>query len=180
MGSSCSRMWNCHTRPPPLPWGRVPNRAHCTCKTTAARSTIAISGSCLGSPEFQRVGGTLARCAVRTARPHARRKATPERSRSQGTPLVIPIRVEFYGIVRLRAGAAGCELDAAADGLCLGEVLRRLERRFPALAGECLHDGRLRRLLGQPGRTHVCHRSGNAARARPGRVDPLLRCGRLV
>ena len=50
------------------------------------------------------------------------------------------VRVEFYGIVRQRAGAAVAEFEAAT----LGEALAELECRFPTLAGHCLAGGRLR------------------------------------
>lgn len=66
-----------------------------------------------------------------------------ERRCRESTPPVMPIRVEFYGIARLRAGAPSCELDDAAECACLGELLQRLERLFPTLARECLHNGRL-------------------------------------
>lgn len=47
------------------------------------------------------------------------------------------VSVEFFGVVRERAGAAG----ATSDGSCLGDVLSDLAKRFPRLAAECF-DGR--------------------------------------
>jgi molybdopterin converting factor small subunit len=53
------------------------------------------------------------------------------------------ICVEFYGIVRQRAGTAAVEL--AVDGpLTLAEVLERIASRFPRVASECLCGNRLR------------------------------------
>ena len=54
------------------------------------------------------------------------------------------VRVEFYGMVRQRAGTSHCELDTADGPLCLSQILRQLEQQYPALVGDCLQDGRLR------------------------------------
>jgi molybdopterin converting factor small subunit len=53
---------------------------------------------------------------------------------------MMTITVEFFGIPRQRAGVAATTVQAAQ----LGEVLTRLERRFPQLAETCLTEGRLR------------------------------------
>ena len=47
--------------------------------------------------------------------------------------------VEFFSIPRERAGVAEAEVDAET----LAEAYVELERRFPALSGRCLKDGRL-------------------------------------
>ncbi|MCL6504850.1 MAG: MoaD/ThiS family protein [Pirellulales bacterium] len=47
------------------------------------------------------------------------------------------ITVEFYGIPRARAGTAVWQTEAAT----LGELLRAVGQRFPALEGECLSNG---------------------------------------
>ncbi len=54
------------------------------------------------------------------------------------------VRVEFYGIVRQRAGTSCCELETDEDSLRLSEVLLRLERQYPVLVGDCLEHGQLR------------------------------------
>ena len=54
------------------------------------------------------------------------------------------MRVEFYGIVRQRVGDPHCELDTVDGPLCLSEILRQLQQQYPALASDCLDDGRLR------------------------------------
>ena len=53
------------------------------------------------------------------------------------------VRVEFYGIVRQRVGTSYCELEMADGPLCLSQILRRLEQQYPALASDCLQNGRL-------------------------------------
>lgn len=60
------------------------------------------------------------------------------------------VLVELYGIPRQRAGLA----QTTAQGVSLGDVLTDLAQRFPALAEDCLRDGRL-----QPGVT--ANLSGN-------------------
>lgn len=50
------------------------------------------------------------------------------------------VRVEFYGIPRVRAGVETVEVDAAT----FGEALRLVEARLPGFAEHCLDDGRLR------------------------------------
>ncbi len=54
--------------------------------------------------------------------------------------MMMPIRVEFYGIPRARAGVA----ETTATGTRLGDVLADLEFRFPGLADGCIENGRLR------------------------------------
>ena len=46
------------------------------------------------------------------------------------------IRVEFYGVPRLRIGAA----HVSSQGDSLGEVLADLASRFPQFADDCLSD----------------------------------------
>ncbi len=53
------------------------------------------------------------------------------------------VRIEFYGIVRQRVGQAVWEANIVEDAISLREIFRQLERQFPALAGDCLQDGRL-------------------------------------
>ena len=50
------------------------------------------------------------------------------------------VRVEFYGIVRQRAGVAAAE----AEGATLGELLAEVSRQFPQVAESCLDGSRLR------------------------------------
>ena len=52
----------------------------------------------------------------------------------------MPIKIEFFGIPRARAGVA----EASAEGNSLGEVLSDLARQFPALTEECIDGDRLR------------------------------------
>ena len=52
----------------------------------------------------------------------------------------MPIRVEFYGIPRVRAGVAAVEVEAAT----LGEAVSAVSTRFPALADVCDPAGMLR------------------------------------
>jgi molybdopterin converting factor small subunit len=51
----------------------------------------------------------------------------------------VTIRVELFGIARARAGAAEAEVRAGS----LGELLRALAERYPALAGEVIRDDAL-------------------------------------
>ena len=53
------------------------------------------------------------------------------------------IRVEFYGIPRLRAGVAEAIVELSGDSCTLADVLRVLAKRFPGMASECLRDDRL-------------------------------------
>jgi molybdopterin converting factor small subunit len=55
----------------------------------------------------------------------------------------MPLRVEFYGIARQRAGVGQLELDLPAGGETLAGVLSLLGQRLPAFGRECLRDGRL-------------------------------------
>ncbi|MDH3717570.1 MAG: MoaD/ThiS family protein [Planctomycetota bacterium] len=52
----------------------------------------------------------------------------------------MPIRVEFFGIPRQRAGVA----TTTAEGQRLGDVLAELEHKFPGLAESCIRAGRLK------------------------------------
>ena len=47
------------------------------------------------------------------------------------------VRIEFYGVARLRAGCALCEVEFSSDSGTLGELLVVLASRFPLLAREC-------------------------------------------
>ena len=53
------------------------------------------------------------------------------------------VRIEFFGIVRQRAGRSSCELQTESDQLKLSDILLQLEREYPALAGDCVCNGRL-------------------------------------
>lgn len=52
--------------------------------------------------------------------------------------------MEFFGIVRQRTGArhADCQFESAT--ITLGDVMGQLAIRFPALAGECIENSRLK------------------------------------
>ncbi|MFO0977375.1 MAG: MoaD/ThiS family protein [Planctomycetaceae bacterium] len=52
----------------------------------------------------------------------------------------MPIKVEFYGIPRARAGVA----ETMAEGHTTGEVLADLASRFPKLAESCIDGQKLR------------------------------------
>ena len=47
------------------------------------------------------------------------------------------LRVEFYGIPRVRAGVSETELEIPAGVVTLADVLRMLAARFPDLAETC-------------------------------------------
>jgi molybdopterin converting factor small subunit len=49
------------------------------------------------------------------------------------------IRVEFYGVVRHRAGVPG----VSVEGTTLGEVVKAVREACPALESVCLSDGTL-------------------------------------
>jgi len=51
----------------------------------------------------------------------------------------VPIRVEFYGIPRERAGVASIDVEAGD----LGEALLQVGHAVPELAESCIKDGRL-------------------------------------
>jgi molybdopterin converting factor small subunit len=53
------------------------------------------------------------------------------------------VRVEFFGIVRHRAGIACCDVETRGTPVRLSDVLLCLEHQYPALAGSCLERGRL-------------------------------------
>ena len=55
--------------------------------------------------------------------------------------VLMNIRVEFYGIVRQRAGVAKVELPRIKS-TSLGDVIAALTERFPLLEGECFEQGR--------------------------------------
>jgi molybdopterin converting factor small subunit len=55
----------------------------------------------------------------------------------------MPLRVEFYGIARQRAGVSQLEVDLPAEGATLAEVFRTMGERLPAFASEFLVGGRL-------------------------------------
>ncbi|MEX2286472.1 MAG: MoaD/ThiS family protein [Planctomycetaceae bacterium] len=50
------------------------------------------------------------------------------------------VHVEFYGIVRRRAGVAGIDVEAQT----LGEVYSQLVARLPHLGEACIEKGRLK------------------------------------
>lgn len=52
----------------------------------------------------------------------------------------MPIHVEFYGIVRAKAGTA----SAVSNGTTLGEVLTDLARQFPELGRLCIEGDHFR------------------------------------
>ena len=54
------------------------------------------------------------------------------------------IRVELYGIPRLRAGTNEIVVAVEAQPVTLGAVIRRLAQQYPGLAAECF-DGDLLR-----------------------------------
>lgn len=49
------------------------------------------------------------------------------------------IRIELFGIARVRAGVAACEVEGAS----LEEALRALAARFPGLSPDVVRDGAL-------------------------------------
>jgi molybdopterin converting factor small subunit len=56
----------------------------------------------------------------------------------------MPIRVEFFGIARARAGISSAEVPAQASGATLAEVLRLVGDAAPALGdNELIVNGRL-------------------------------------
>lgn len=54
------------------------------------------------------------------------------------------VRVEFFGIARLRAGVSHTAVAAGPEGVTLAELLAELSERFPGLAEDCLDGRRLR------------------------------------
>jgi len=54
------------------------------------------------------------------------------------------IRVEFYGIPRIRIGAGSVELETATEGIRLVDLFQQLAARFPKFAEDCLDGQRLR------------------------------------
>jgi molybdopterin converting factor small subunit len=55
----------------------------------------------------------------------------------------MPIRVEFYGIARQRAGIGELALPVEGGHSLLGEVLHQLATRLPALGAELIAGGQL-------------------------------------
>jgi molybdopterin converting factor small subunit len=53
------------------------------------------------------------------------------------------IRVEFYGIVRQRAGVSELRLDLRPSPASLADVLRHVAQRLPELSRELVVNGRL-------------------------------------
>lgn len=72
-----------------------------------------------------------------------------------------PVRIEFYGIPRQRAGVASIEVDAATVGAALQEAAELL----PHFASDCL-DGRGRLRAG-----YLANRNGQAFTTNP--EEPL-------
>lgn len=54
----------------------------------------------------------------------------------------MPVRIEFYGIARQRAGVASVEIDSKLQ-TTLAETLAQLARKLPTFGQNCLIDGRL-------------------------------------
>ena len=54
------------------------------------------------------------------------------------------IRVEFFGLARLRAATAACDCACPSSGRSLADLLQELGGRFPAFAAETLSAGELR------------------------------------
>ena len=54
------------------------------------------------------------------------------------------IRVEFFGIARLRTATAACDCACSLEGRSLADLFQELAGRFPDFATETLVAGRLR------------------------------------
>ena len=52
------------------------------------------------------------------------------------------IRVEFYGVARLRAGVSAATVESSNTST-LGEIFTAIRQRFPALAEHCFDEQRL-------------------------------------
>ena len=85
------------------------------------------SGSAGGGTELNR--SSLPRSEVVCARPIVNYDAR------------MPIRVEFYGIARQRAGLPAMELEV--PGAMLGSVLNALAAKLPEFGRECVSAGQL-------------------------------------
>ena len=55
----------------------------------------------------------------------------------------MPIRVEFFGIARQRAGRAALDIESGGDTTTLASVLAHVGRQVPDFARECLASGTL-------------------------------------
>ena len=55
------------------------------------------------------------------------------------------IKVEFFGVPRLRAGVAEFFVDVATHQNRLGDVFMEIQRQLPGLATECFADGKIRK-----------------------------------
>jgi molybdopterin converting factor small subunit len=55
----------------------------------------------------------------------------------------MPIRVEFYGLARLRSGTSELTLVLPGGNASLADALQAIARRLPALGEELLAGGRL-------------------------------------
>jgi sulfur-carrier protein len=55
----------------------------------------------------------------------------------------MPIRVEFFGIARQRAGRAALDIELGDDAPTLGRVLAAIGRDVPEFARDCLASGTL-------------------------------------
>jgi len=72
------------------------------------------------------------------------------------------VKVEFYGVIRLRAGVAGYRAHSGT----LGSVFRQLEQAFPALAPAYLHAGQAKsHLLVSRDGTEILHDPATPVRA---------------
>lgn len=57
----------------------------------------------------------------------------------------VPIKVEFFGVPRLRAGVAEFFVQVNEQRMDLGEVFKQLETHFAELANECFAAGQLKK-----------------------------------
>ena len=55
----------------------------------------------------------------------------------------MPLRVEFFGIARQRAGISQLEVELPAGGASLGAVLDLVGQQLPAFGRECVRGGQL-------------------------------------
>ena len=53
------------------------------------------------------------------------------------------IRIEFYGVARLRTKTAEFEIEASTGSIRFGDLLNQLVQVFPNLGPDLIHDGQL-------------------------------------